>query len=163
MTLTYFTARSTYVAHAFEWGKLLKCHLKGKTCRKWANGLKVGNSEKKLDPRGWSAPTPGQYTCILQKYSKIFFSDTTWPIKAIYGRKHLWEGGTIVFINNPGHMIKMAAMTIYGKNPLKFFFFSTNGPISTKFGMKHWGLKYYNVFINYDLWMTLTYFTARST
>ena len=23
MTLTYFTARSTWVAHAFEWGKLL--------------------------------------------------------------------------------------------------------------------------------------------
>ena len=44
-----------------------------------------------------------------------------------------------MFINNPGHMIKMAVC------------------------MKHWGLKYYNVFINYDLWMTLTYFTARST
>ena len=61
-----------------------------------------------------------------------------------------------MFINNPGHMIKMAAMPIYGKNPFKFF-------ISTKLGMKHRGLKYYNVFINYDLWMTLTYFTARST
>ena len=32
MTLTFFTARSTKAAHAFEWGKLLKCHLKGKTC-----------------------------------------------------------------------------------------------------------------------------------
>ena len=30
MTLTYFMARSAYVAHAFEWGKLLKCLLKGK-------------------------------------------------------------------------------------------------------------------------------------
>ena len=30
MTLTYFTARSTEVAHASKWGKLLKCHLKGK-------------------------------------------------------------------------------------------------------------------------------------
>ena len=28
MTLTYFTTRSTKVANAFEWGKLLKCHLK---------------------------------------------------------------------------------------------------------------------------------------
>ena len=28
MTLTYFTARSTLVAHAFEWGNLLKCHLR---------------------------------------------------------------------------------------------------------------------------------------
>ena len=30
MTLTIFMARSTQVAHAFEWGRLLKCHLKGK-------------------------------------------------------------------------------------------------------------------------------------
>ena len=30
MTVTYFTARSTYLAHAFKWGKLSKCHLKGK-------------------------------------------------------------------------------------------------------------------------------------
>ena len=27
MTLTYLTARSTTVAHAFEWGKIGKCHL----------------------------------------------------------------------------------------------------------------------------------------
>ena len=77
--------------------------------------------------------------------------------------KHLWEGGTNVFINNPGHMTKMAAMPIYDKIPSKFFFSGTTGPISTKLGMKHLGLEYHNVFINYDLWMTLTYFTARST
>ena len=53
-----------------------------------------------------------------------------------------------MFINNPGHMTKMAAMPIYGKNPSKFFF---SGTISTKHGMKHRGLEYYNVFINYDL------------
>ena len=63
MTLTYFAARSTEVAHAFEWGKLLKCDLKGKTCSKLANGLKIYDSEKKLNPRGWSASTPRQYTC----------------------------------------------------------------------------------------------------
>ena len=68
-----------------------------------------------------------------------------------------------MFINNPGHMTKMAAMPIFGKNPSKFFFSGTTGPISKKLGMKHRGLEYYNVFINYDLWMTLTYFTARST
>ena len=60
-------------------------------------------------------------------------------------------------------MTKMAAMPIYGKNHSKFFFSRTTGPISTKLCMKHWGLEYYNVFINYDLWMTLSYFTARST
>ena len=32
MTLTYFMARSTYVVHVFEWRKLLKFHLKDKTC-----------------------------------------------------------------------------------------------------------------------------------
>ena len=60
-------------------------------------------------------------------------------------------------------MTKMAAMPIYGKNPSKFFFSGTTGPISKKLGKKHWGLEYYNVFINYDLWMTMTYFMARST
>ena len=56
-----------------------------------------------------------------------------------------------MLINSPGHMIKMAAMPIYGKNTLKFFFSGTTGPISTKLGMKHWGLEYYNMFLNHDL------------
>ena len=68
-----------------------------------------------------------------------------------------------MFINNLGHMTKMAGMPIYGKNPSKLFFSGTTGPISMKLGMKHWDLEYYNVIINYDIWMTLTYFTARST
>ena len=71
--------------------------------------------------------------------------------------------GINVFINNPGNMIKMAAMPIYGKNPFKFFFSGTTGPISRKLGMMHRGLEYYNVFVNYDLLMTMTYFTVRST
>ena len=69
-------------------------------------------------------------------FSKIFFSETAWPIKAKFYMKHLWEGGTNVYINNPGHMTKMAAMPIYGKNPSKIFS-GTTGPISTKLGMKH--------------------------
>ena len=111
------------MAHAFEWGKLLKCHLKGKTCRKWANGLKVGNSEKNWTPRVGLPPPRGNILVYYNNnYSKIFFSETTWPIKAKFYSKHLWEGGVNVFINNPGHMIKMAAMPIYGKNPSKIFF-----------------------------------------
>ena len=46
MTLTYLTARSIYVAHAFELGKLSKCHFKGKTNRELVNGLKIYDSEK---------------------------------------------------------------------------------------------------------------------
>ena len=44
MTLTFFTA------NAFEWEKLLKCHLKGKTCSKLANGLNLYDVKKKLTP-----------------------------------------------------------------------------------------------------------------
>ena len=33
MTLTYFTARSTLVAYAYEWGKLLKWDLKANLAR----------------------------------------------------------------------------------------------------------------------------------
>ena len=55
-----------------------------------------------------------------------------------------------MYINNPGHMTKMAAMPIYGKNPSKIFFSGTGGPISKKLGMKHRWLKYYmyNVYIS---------------
>ena len=60
MTLTYFMARSTKVAHAFEWGKLLKCHLKGKTCSKLANGLQFYVFKKKLTP-GVALPGPWGY------------------------------------------------------------------------------------------------------
>ena len=66
-----------------------------------------------------------------------------------------------MYINDPGHMTKVAAMPIYGKNPSKIFFSGTGGP--TKLAMKHQWLKYYNVYINHDPVMTLTYFTTRST
>ena len=46
-----------------------------------------------MDPRGSSAPTPGQYTCILPSYSNIFSSETAWQIKAKFYVKHLWNGG----------------------------------------------------------------------
>ena len=60
-------------------------------------------------------------------------------------------------INNPGHMTKRAAMPMYGKNPLKIFFFRTGGSISKKLGMKHRWLKYYNHTTVYDPVMTLTF------
>ena len=59
-------------------------------------------------------------------------------------------------------MTKMAARPIYGKNLSKIFS-GTSGPISTKRGLKHGSLKYYNVYINHDPVMTLTQFMARST
>ena len=67
-----------------------------------------------------------------------------------------------MYIDNLGHMTRMAAMPIYGKNPSKIFS-GTGGPISMKLGLKYQWLKYYNVYINHDPMVTLTYFTARST
>ena len=52
MTLTQFMARSTWIAYAFEWGKLLKCHLKGKTSRKMVNGQNINYSEKRQVAQG---------------------------------------------------------------------------------------------------------------
>ena len=49
-------------------------------------------------------------------FSNIFYSETAWPIKAKFYVEPPWEGGTKVCINGPGHMTKMAAMPIYGKN-----------------------------------------------
>ena len=49
-------------------------------------------------------------------FSNIFSSETAWPIEAKFYVEPPWEGGTKVCINGPGHMIKMAAMPIYGKN-----------------------------------------------
>ena len=63
-------ARSTSVAHAFEWEKLLKCHLKGKASRKLANGQNIDYSEKIKRPKGFICPCTGvKYhniqTCLL--------------------------------------------------------------------------------------------------
>ena len=68
-----------------------------------------------------------------------------------------------IYIYNLGHITKMAAMPIYGKNLSKIFFSETNRLISRKLGVKHGWLKYLNVYINHDPVMTLTKFMARST
>ena len=54
-------------------------------------------------------------------FSNVFSSETAWPIKAEFYVEPPWEGGTKVYINGPGHMTKMAAMPIYGKNLKKSF------------------------------------------
>ena len=51
-----------------------------------------------------------------QQCLNIFSSETAWPIKAKLYVEPPWGGGMKVCINGPGHMAKMAAMPIYGKN-----------------------------------------------
>ena len=66
MTLTKFMARPTWVACAFELGKLLKCHLKGKASRKLANGQNIEDSKKENAPRASSAPALELNTIIFK-------------------------------------------------------------------------------------------------
>ena len=46
----------------------------------------------------------------------VFSSETTGPIEAKFHMESPWGGGTKVCSNGSGHMTKMAAMPIYGKN-----------------------------------------------
>ena len=55
-------------------------------------------------------------------------------------------------------MIKIFAVPIYGKNPLKIFFSGLERPKTLKLGMQHLGLSPYQVYSNGDHWLTLTYF-----
>ena len=56
------------------------------------------------------------YVCVLSTFSNIFSSETTRLIEAKFHVEPPWDGGTKVCSNGPGHMTKMAAMPIYGKN-----------------------------------------------
>ena len=76
-----------------------------------------------LKPHGQSSPIfYGQVSVVRRRrrrpstISNVFSSETAWPIKANFYVEPPWEGGTKVYMNGPGHMTKMAAMPIYGKN-----------------------------------------------
>ena len=87
----------------------------------------------------WSGVRPSVVRCpssvVRPQCSKIFFSKTAWPIKAKFYVEPPWVGGTKVCSRHLGHMTKMAAMPIYGKNPPKIFFSRTGGQIFMKLGM----------------------------
>ena len=69
------------------------------------------------------------------RFSNIFSSETTGPIEAKFHMESQWDVGTKVYIFGPGHMTKMAATPIYGKNPSKIFFSRTKRPMTLKLGM----------------------------
>ena len=93
MTLTKFMARSTWVAYAFELGKLLKCHLKGKASRKLANGQNIEDSEKRKWPKGFICP------CSGVKY--IIFNHVYWYMQQISGERlqDHWSSGFYSHLN----------------------------------------------------------------
>ena len=49
-------------------------------------------------------------------FSNFFFLETAWPIEAKFYVEPPLDGGTKVWTNGLGHMTKMAAMPVYGKN-----------------------------------------------
>ena len=50
------------------------------------------------------------------QYFKTFSSETAGPIEAKFHVKPPWDWGMKIYSNGPGHMTKMAAMPISGKN-----------------------------------------------
>ena len=75
MTLTVLMTRSTWVPYAFEWGKLLKCHLKGKTSRKLKNGQNIDLSEKRKWPKGFICPGTGVKNHNIQTCLLVYSAD----------------------------------------------------------------------------------------
>ena len=65
---------------------------------------------------------------------------TALPIKARFYVEPPWVGGTIFCSRHLGHITKMAATLIYGKNHSKIFFSRIGGQIITKLGTWHRGL-----------------------
>ena len=88
MTLTKFMARSAWVTYAFEWGKLLKCHLKGKASRNLANGQNIDYSEKRKWPMGFICPCTGVKNTII-------FKHVYWYMRQISGERiqDHWSSG----------------------------------------------------------------------
>ena len=103
MTLTKFMARSTWVAHAFEWEKLLKCHLKGKASKKLANGQNIDYSEKRKRPKDFICPCTGVKYHNIQTCLLVYAADSGerlqdhWSSGLIFAPKHrLWVLGEAV-------------------------------------------------------------------
>ena len=90
------------------------------------------------------------YVCV-SAFSNIFSSETTGPVKVKIHMEPPWDGGTKVRSTGPGHMTKIAAMPICGKNLKKsvcvyfyvcvstfsnIFSSETTVPIKVKFHME---------------------------
>ena len=74
--------------------------------------------------------------CRPSTFLNIFSSETTGPIKIKFHMETPKDAEMKVCSSGPGHMTKMAAMSIYRKKPLKKIFFSiTRRPMTLELGM----------------------------
>ena len=87
----------------------------------------------------WSGVRPSSSVGVVRRpsltISNVFFSKTACLINVKFYVEPPWVGGTKVCSRHLGHMTKMAARPIYGKNPSKIFFSRTGRQIFTKLGM----------------------------
>ena len=88
--------------------------------------------------------------------SKIF------SVKAKFNMEPQWDGGTKVCLRGLGHMTKIAATPIYGKNPSKNLLLQNKRANDLVAWYVAWGLGHKIVCSNDDPKLILTYFTPRS-
>ena len=71
---------------------------------------------KKLTSAGCLPLSRGYIHIYNHYFPKIFFSETNWPINVKFNVGPPWKAGKKIYIDGTGHMTRMAAMPIYGKN-----------------------------------------------
>ena len=79
-------------------------------------------------------------TLVQVTQIKYFQASFPQPIEAKFHVEPPLAGRTKVLSNGPGHMTKMAAMSIYGKKALKIFISGTKKTMTLKLGMQHLAL-----------------------
>ena len=133
----------------------------GKTLQ--ANGLNFDDSEKIWTPGVCLPPPRGNihvYYSDIQRSSSLKLLGQSKPnfMRSIVRK---WRNESI-YKWSRSHDQDGCHGYKYQK-PLKIFFSRTRRPMILKLGMKHQAMELYKVYINRDPWVTLTYFTARST
>ena len=101
MTLTQFIARSTWIAYAFEWKKLLKCHLKGKTSRKLAIGQNIDYSVKKM-AQGLHLPLHSVKNHNIQTCLLVYAAD----------HRGAFTGPLVIWFHSGNHMFSLKILLV---------------------------------------------------
>ena len=63
------------------------------SCRKWAVGLNINDSETKWTPGAHLPPPRGNIHVYYHNIQTSSPPETAWRIKAKFYVKHLWNGG----------------------------------------------------------------------
>ena len=81
--------------------------------------------KKKNEPQALICPYPGVIYMYITIIFKLLLLNRLANQSQILYEASIIGRGINVYINNSGHMTKMATMPMYGKNPSKIFFSGT--------------------------------------